>query len=77
MVLLQGTRLALIGVVTGIAAAFGLSRLLTAFLFGVQARDPLVFTAVPVLLSLVALFAVWLPSLCATRIDPVVALRYE
>lgn len=77
MVLLQGMRLALIGVITGTAAAFGLSRLLTTFLFGVQARDPLVFTAVPVLLSLVALFAVWLPSLRATRIDPMVALRYE
>jgi ABC-type antimicrobial peptide transport system permease subunit len=77
MVLLQGMRLALIGVITGAAAAFGLSRLLTTFLFGVQARDPLVFTAVPLLLSLVALFAVWLPSLRATRIDPMVALRYE
>ena len=77
MVLLQGMRLALIGVVVGIAAAFALTRLLTTFLFGVQARDPVVFTSIPVFLSLVALIAVWLPSLRATRIDPVVALRYE
>ncbi|PWU02173.1 MAG: hypothetical protein C5B51_21360, partial [Terriglobia bacterium] len=77
MVLFQGMRLALTGVALGLAAAFGLTSLLTTFLFGVQPRDPLVFTTIPALLSLVALAAVWLPSLRATRIDPVVALRYE
>jgi ABC-type antimicrobial peptide transport system permease subunit len=77
MVLLQGMRLALVGVVVSLAAAFGLTRLLTTFLYGVQARDPMVFTSIPVFLSLVALVAVWLPSLRATRIDPLVALRYE
>jgi ABC-type antimicrobial peptide transport system permease subunit len=77
MVLFQGMRLAIIGVLAGTGAAYGMTRLLTTFLFGVQPRDPAVFTIVPILLTLVALAAVWLPSLRATRIDPVVALRYE
>jgi putative ABC transport system permease protein len=76
-VVLQGMRLALIGVVIGIAAAFGLTRLLASFLFGVKAWDPLVFSVVPVLLSVVALFAVWLPARRASRIDPIEALRCE
>ena len=77
MVLFQGMRLAIVGVLAGIGAAFGLTRLLTTFLFGVQPRDPLVFTSIPFLLTLVALLAVWMPSIRATRVDPVVALRYE
>jgi hypothetical protein len=47
------------------------------FLFGVQARDPMVFVAIPVLLSLVALAGVWLPAIRANRVDPQQALRYE
>jgi predicted permease len=77
MVVFHGMRLALGGVVTGIAAAFGLSRLIASFLFGVKAWDPTVFTTVPALLTAVALFAVWLPARRATRIDPLDALRYE
>jgi putative ABC transport system permease protein len=77
MVLFQGMRLAIVGVLVGIGAAFGLTRMLTTFLFGVQPRDPLVFTSIPSLLTLVALLAVWMPSIRATRVDPVVALRYE
>jgi putative ABC transport system permease protein len=77
MVVFQGMRLALVGVAIGIAAAFGLTRFLASFLFGVQTWDPVVFTAVPVLLASVALLAVWLPARRATRIDPVTALRYE
>ena len=77
MVLIQGMRLALIGVAIGIAAAFGLTRLLTSLLFGVQPRDPLVFIAVPVLLIAVALLACYLPARRATRINPLEALRWE
>jgi len=60
-----------------VAAALGLTRLLATFLFGVKALDPLVFVAVPILLSGVALFAVWLPALRASRVDPILALRHE
>ncbi len=77
MILWQGMRFALAGIVVGTAAAFGLARFLAAFLFGVTERDPVVFAGVPVLLALIALFAVWLPALRATRVDPVTALRCD
>jgi putative ABC transport system permease protein len=77
MIVIQGMRLALVGVVAGIAGAFGLTRLLASFLFGVEARDPTVFVAIPVLLTCVALVAVWFPALRASRVDPLQALRYE
>jgi ABC-type antimicrobial peptide transport system permease subunit len=51
--------------------------LITAFLFGVTAKDPLVFSAVPLLLALVALIAVWLPARRASKVDPIIALRAE
>ena len=66
-----------IGVAIGIAGAFGLTRVIARFLFGVQALDPLVFLLAPVLLSGVALAAVWLPALRASRVDPIRALGYE
>jgi ABC-type antimicrobial peptide transport system permease subunit len=77
MVLFQGMQFALVGVIVGTAAAFGLARLMKSFLFGIEASDPMVFAAVPILLSLTALGAVWIPALRATRIDPVDALRCE
>ena len=77
MVVWQGMRLAAVGVVVGTAGAFALSRLITAFLYGVTARDPAVFVAVPLLLATVALLAVWLPARRASSVDATIALRYE
>ncbi len=77
MVVLQGMRLAFVGIVVGIASASGLTRFIASFLFGVQARDPLVFVGIPVLLGSVAFAAVWLPARRASRVEPVIALRYE
>jgi putative ABC transport system permease protein len=73
----QGTVLALIGVLVGLAAAYGLTRLMSSLLFGVGATDPWTFIAVSVLLMFVAFLASYLPARRAMRIDPVVALRYE
>lgn len=77
MVVFQGMRLGIIGVVLGIGVALGVTRVLASFLFGVQVRDPAVFTVVPLVLGLVSLLAVWLPARRATRVSPVIALRYE
>jgi predicted permease len=77
MVIRQGMVLALIGVVVGVAAAFGLARLISTLLFGVTPADPAVFAGVPALLSAVAFVAVWLPARRASRVDPIDALRYE
>jgi putative ABC transport system permease protein len=77
MVMAQGMRLAVAGIVIGMASSFGLTRLLSSFLFGVKAWDPLVFTIAPAILGAIALFAVWLPARRATRIDPITALRCE
>ncbi len=77
MVVMQGLKLTMAGIVIGLGCAFLLTRLLAALLFGVTARDPMVFGAVPVLLALVALVAVWIPARRASRVDPILALRYE
>ena len=75
MVVLQGMRLALTGVVLGVAAAYALAHYMKSLLFGVEPRDPLVFVGVPVLLAIVALIAVWVPAGRASRVDPLGALR--
>lgn len=77
MVIRQGLTFSVIGVVVGTAAAFALARLISTFLFGVQPRDPVVFIAVPVVLTAIALIAVIIPAIRATKIDPINALRYE
>jgi putative ABC transport system permease protein len=77
MVVAQGMGLAAVGGAIGLAASFGLARLIESFLFGVTRSDPLVFSGVPVVLAVVALVAVWLPAIRASRVDPVEALRYE
>jgi predicted permease len=73
----QGMRLALVGVVAGIVASFGLTRLLSSFLFGVKPWDPAVFLSAPLILIAIALLAVWLPAARASRVDPMQALRAE
>jgi putative ABC transport system permease protein len=73
----QGVKLAAIGVLIGIAAALGLMRLLTTFLFGVSANDPITFAAASAILLLVALAACYIPARRAIAVDPMVALRYE
>jgi predicted permease len=73
----KGMLTAGLGVIVGLAAAAFLARFLTGFLFGVRAWDPMVFFAVPVLLALVALLALWIPARRAARLEPVEALRVE
>jgi len=77
LVVRQGMVMALAGLGLGLCVAWGLTRVLSAFLYGVTATDPLTFVAVSVLLSVVALAATFIPAYRATRLDPLTALRYE
>jgi predicted permease len=77
LVVKQGMMLALCGVVIGLIAALAFSRLVSGLLFGVKATDPLTFAAIAVLLTVVALFASYIPARRAARIDPMISLRCE
>ena len=77
LVLLEGLRLTLIGLVVGVVLALGLTRTLRSLLFGVTSADPGTFIGVTLLLLFVALAACWIPARRAMRVDPMVALRYE
>ena len=77
MITLQGMRLAAVGIVAGFAMSIALSRVLSSVLIGVDGYDIATFIAVPFLLTGVALIACFIPARRATKVDPLVALRYE
>jgi putative ABC transport system permease protein len=77
MVVVEGMRLALIGVALGVAGALELTPLMDSLLFGVQASDPAVLASTAIVLSTTALLATYIPARRATRVDPVMALRWE
>jgi putative ABC transport system permease protein len=77
MVVGQGMILALIGIALGLAAAFVLTRFMESLLFGVSARDFLTFLMIPAVLAIIAFLSTFIPAMRATRVDPMVALRYE
>ncbi len=77
LVLKGGMALALFGIVAGLAGAFALTRWMTTLLFGVKPTDALTFIAVSICLLVTALLACYLPARRATKVDPLVALRYE
>lgn len=77
MVMKQGMALVLTGIVIGLAGAYLLTRLIASLLFGVTTRDPMTFIVTPLILAAVALLAISIPALKATKVDPLRALRYE
>ena len=76
MIVVQGMCLAIVGVIIGVSFAFSLTRFISS-LFSIKPWDPVAFIAVPIVLSAVALLAVWFPARRVSRVDPVNALRYQ
>ena len=77
LIVRQGARLAIVGVLLGLLGAFALTRLMTTMIYGVSSADPLTFFVVAFSLPLVALAACYIPARRALRVDPIVTLRYE
>jgi putative ABC transport system permease protein len=73
----QGMKLVMIGLVLGVIGSLALTRVLSGFLFGVRPTDPATFAAVSMLLAIVGVIACWLPARRASKVDPMEALRYE
>jgi len=77
LVLGEGSFVILIGLALGLLLAFAATRMIAGFLYGVAPTDPLTYVGVPLLLGLIALVACYIPARRATKVDPLVALRYE
>jgi ABC-type antimicrobial peptide transport system permease subunit len=77
MVVLQGMQLTAIGVVIGVAAALALTRFMAGLIYGVETWDPVVFVSIAVLLGAVSWLATYIPARRASRVDPMISLRYE
>jgi putative ABC transport system permease protein len=77
LVVLQGMKMVVVGLVLGLIASFALTRVMASLLFNVSATDPATFILVSLMLAAVAFFASFIPARRATRVDPMVALRYE
>jgi putative ABC transport system permease protein len=77
MVIRQGMSLVAVGSLVGLAGSYGLARIIASLLFGVTATDPLIYLLTPFGLLLIALLACYIPARRATKVDPLVALRYE
>ena len=77
LIMSDGAKMAALGVIIGLLASLGLTRRMANMLYGVSVTDPLTFAGVAILLTLVALGASYIPARRATRVDPMVALRYE
>jgi putative ABC transport system permease protein len=77
LVIKTGLRLVVLGIVIGLAASLGISRLIASQLWGVSAHDPLTLVVVPILLLIIGILACWIPARRATRVSPMKALRYE
>jgi putative ABC transport system permease protein len=77
LIVSQGMKLALLGVVLGVAGAFGLTRLLATLLYGISPTDPLTFSGVVLLVLIVTFLACWIPAHRAAKVNPIIALRCE